>query len=606
MAAPRAPQPPLLLPTDASFRTYEGFVAPSEGGEASSWVRAELQLPSRLKRRGGGDGATDADGQHGKRSRKEEQQQQQPRPGVIVRVVASADLHHHQDDHAASLARELAALTGLCCRGAAAAAEAAAALRPPPSQPPPPPMRFLAALARQLDEAGAWPLLARAPGPCPPPGQEQQQQQPQQEGGAAAGQDASAGEQHAPPWRLELSLRDRRGRAHRALVRLDPRAFPGAPPFLERALDLPLPHGGGQGQQGQQQQQARGGGGGGGGGRAGGAATAAPRTLAQVLALARASVAACEPVWDALEDLDAHCWVLDPPAPAATGKEEEEEGARRGANSGGNGGSVPAPPPPPPPRGGLCCRYRRLALGGHASLHVELAPAQVVSLATVGLRAAAAAQGGALAAAAAAAAAAAPPPAPRVTVLGGGAAVAELQRRWAAFDAKSGWARCGGRLREWLEAGLGIRLPPPPPAAADDDEGAGAGAAAATAAAATALLPARVEADCAICFAYLLPADPGGAAAPEEVPTVACGGCGRKGAARAKGAALLAAAGNGGNGSGGGGCGRAFHRRCISEWLQALPTTARCFGGLRGECPYCGAEVQVGEGGGRGGAGVGR
>jgi hypothetical protein len=530
---------PLLLPTDASFQAYEGFV-PTGGAQAGeSWVRAELSSAAATKKRaradGGGEASATATAER--------------RSMVSVVVAGSSSIHQQQQQQqqhqAHAVARELAALTGapFCCADHAAAAPAAPVAPPPPSFPPPP-LRFLAALARQMDEAGAWPLLVRAPGPDndDDEGDRHGQAKQQQQQGRAPAAAATA-------WRLELALRDRRGRAHAALVRLDPRAFPGAPPFLARPLALPIAGGGGDG--------------GAGGGAAAGAAAAtraatrsgAPRTLSQLVALARASVAACEPTWDALDDLDAHCWVLDPPAPqgAAVATTAETE--------------APPAPPPPPPRGGLCCRYRRIALGGHASLHVELAPA-VVAVASP--------------------ATAALPAPPRVSVLGGGAAVAELQRRWAAFDAARGWARCEGRVRPWLEAGLGVKLPPPPPppSAAEEDEGRG-GTTAAAATAPKQLLPDRVEADCAICFAYLLPAE-AGTNAPEEVPTIACargsGGGGQQGAATAAADPAAAPAG----------CGRAFHRRCISEWLQALPSTARCFGGLRGECPYCGAEVEVG------------
>ena len=34
-------------------------------------------------------------------------------------------------------------------------------------------------------------------------------------------------------------------------------------------------------------------------------------------------------------------------------------------------------------------------------------------------------------------------------------------------------------------------------------------------------------------------------------------------------------------------CNRRFHRKCVIEWLQSLPSTRSSFGSLFGTCPYC-------------------
>lgn len=40
-------------------------------------------------------------------------------------------------------------------------------------------------------------------------------------------------------------------------------------------------------------------------------------------------------------------------------------------------------------------------------------------------------------------------------------------------------------------------------------------------------------------------------------------------------------------------CAKVFHKACLLEWLQALPTTRRSFSTFFGECPYCATGLSV-------------
>ena len=40
-------------------------------------------------------------------------------------------------------------------------------------------------------------------------------------------------------------------------------------------------------------------------------------------------------------------------------------------------------------------------------------------------------------------------------------------------------------------------------------------------------------------------------------------------------------------------CGKMFHKRCIIEWLHAVPTSKSSFGTLFGNCPYCNEWLSV-------------
>ena len=40
-------------------------------------------------------------------------------------------------------------------------------------------------------------------------------------------------------------------------------------------------------------------------------------------------------------------------------------------------------------------------------------------------------------------------------------------------------------------------------------------------------------------------------------------------------------------------CGKMFHQRCLTEWLQAVPSSRRSLGSIFGSCPYCQAWLSV-------------
>jgi len=40
-------------------------------------------------------------------------------------------------------------------------------------------------------------------------------------------------------------------------------------------------------------------------------------------------------------------------------------------------------------------------------------------------------------------------------------------------------------------------------------------------------------------------------------------------------------------------CGKMYHRRCLTEWLQAVPSSKQSFGSVFGSCPYCNAWISV-------------
>lgn len=189
-------------------------------------------------------------------------------------------------------------------------------------------------------------------------------------------------------------------------------------------------------------------------------------------------------LWDSLDDLDAHAWVVEPAVP------------RRGGT------------------------YRRVALGGHVTLAVTLDPLR-------------------------------PGDHPECRFMGSDQAVEPLAGRLHANRAR--W-RPGARLRENLEAVLEMQLPGRPEAGAAGEDDA--------------------SADCAMCYAYRLPAGEGGAGAAAggggeeagEVPDVNCNNAA---------------------------CGKPFHRRCLAEWLGADTTTKQSFGTLYGACPYCSEPIAV-------------
>jgi E3 ubiquitin-protein ligase FANCL len=150
-------------------------------------------------------------------------------------------------------------------------------------------------------------------------------------------------------------------------------------------------------------------------------------SLSSVLAHFRDAVARFQQVFDALDDIDAHCWVLEPERPLRSDV------------------------------------YRRIAIGMHSSLRVELdarAPTRAI---------------------------------PECRFLGSEAAVGPLRARL--NENMSAWATGGDVLpRENLEAVLGLALPPPPAKLAGGESQ-------------------DLGLECGICYAYRL---------EDRVPEVAC------------------------------------------------------------------------------------
>ncbi|KAF8061347.1 Fancl [Scenedesmus sp. PABB004] len=161
---------------------------------------------------------------------------------------------------------------------------------------------------------------------------------------------------------------------------------------------------------------------------------------------------------------------------------------------------------------------------------------------------------------------------PAAVFHGPSAAVAGLQAAWYG-RAAAAWSP-DRSVRANLEAVLELRLPPPRPgvrkgcaalaAPPGDSQGDGQGGSPADAASDSDDEEGEPGA-CAICYALHLPsADRPGELG--EAPSVSCPGAA---------------------------CGRAFHGRCLAEWLGALPTSRRVFDTLFGSCPFCGGALGV-------------
>eukprot|EP00877_Chromochloris_zofingiensis_P000798 jgi/Chrzof1/10719/Cz05g09280.t1 len=206
---------------------------------------------------------------------------------------------------------------------------------------------------------------------------------------------------------LHLQLCDSAGRQHLLKLQLPP-SFPLTPPTV--TIDLPEPV----------------------------APAWGPHyTLSQLVNHMDMLLDKYQALWDALQDIDEHCIVLEPTGVVS-----------------------------------YSCCYRRIALGGHASVLMTLLPHAANAL-------------------------------PNCTLLGAGTAVGhQLQQRWFADSARLWDDR---KLpRNNLEAILQLTLPRQHAAASqsqmDDDV---------------------VSADCAICYAYHLP-DCNRPNEPGDVPTVTC------------------------------------------------------------------------------------
>ncbi|KAI8469297.1 MAG: FANCL C-terminal domain-containing protein [Monoraphidium minutum] len=336
--------------------------------------------------------------------------------------------------------------------------------------------------------------------------------------------------------RLALQLPDAAGRHHLLHVQL-PRGFPAAAPAAWMDLPEPFAFPWGPG----------------------------ANSLAALARHARQALARYQELWDTLEQLEGSCRVVDPPQPRAAAQQALREWAGRGGGGAGGGGNGVAGAP-----GWFGRCGRRLALPrGAGCLELSLPPAAPRSL-------------------------------PSATFSGGGAAAAELQRRWFACAAAA-WAG-GAAPAANLETVLQVELPPPSrqqlawledlrrplPAlgaagaacsgaagggeeAARDGGGGGGGDAMEEGGVSDSDEDSSDDEDdagaCGICYSVLLKDPSAPPDHPGDVPDASCDSQG--------------------------GCGRPFHARCLAEWLRGLPNSRRVFATLFGACPYCSAPVAV-------------
>eukprot|EP00899_Mesostigma_viride_P008084 jgi/Mesvir1/17277/Mv07684-RA.1 len=232
----------------------------------------------------------------------------------------------------------------------------------------------------------------------------------------------------------------------------------------------------------------------------------------QVAPVTSAAIASYQELWDTLDDLDQHTWVVEPERPTR------------------------------------CDVYRRIALGGHASLLIHLSTER-------------------------------PRAAPECRFLGSDAAVGRLKDNLHSNAHKWDPAK---PVRANLEEVLGTTFPrfERGSEAAED-----------------------VSTECGICYSYrLLPPTTGVSAAEatgpdgaRTAPLSAPGVLTREGPAMASGAHVVAAVAAllpdqmCDNAS----CGRPYHRTCLVEWLRSVTSTRQSFDMLFGVCPYCSHPITV-------------
>ena len=237
-------------------------------------------------------------------------------------------------------------------------------------------------------------------------------------------------------------------------------------------------------------------------------------------------------MFDQLDDLDDHAWVLEParlaPPALSVGK-----GSPNLASEAASGMSPSLPPLGRPPRSTV---HRRIAVAPHASVLFTLDPQQPHAPPLGGLR-----------------------------FLGKESVVGPLRQRASSSRA---WDASGATsLRTNLETCLGAELPSPQPLGAshgiDDQTRDG------------------FEVECAICYAYRLPA----ASGDVESMDTALGSIAPAGEKQGRAAVEISSIPDilCENVR----CNRNYHVLCLSQWLQGLPTASRSFGTIFGHCPYC-------------------
>jgi len=259
-------------------------------------------------------------------------------------------------------------------------------------------------------------------------------------------------------------------------------------------------------------------------------------SLRSIVAQWESLLARYQALFNQLDDLDDHTWVLEParlaPPPLAVGKDSPNVASSD---------AVPIistsllPTMGRPPRHTV---HRRIAVALHASLLFTLDPQQPYAAPMGGLR-----------------------------FLGKESVVAPLRQRASSSRA---WDASGATsLRANLETCLGAELPSPQPSGASHGVGE--------------QTRDGFEVECAICYAYRLPQ---ASDAAKSVDTT-FGNIGATTAGEKRGRAVIESSSIPDILCENVRCHRSFHVICLSQWLQGLPTASRSFGTIFGHCPYC-------------------
>ena len=266
-------------------------------------------------------------------------------------------------------------------------------------------------------------------------------------------------------------------------------------------------------------------------------------TLGRIVRAFEAELETYQPLWDVLDDFDAHFLVIQPAHPTRSDD------------------------------------YRRIAIGRHCSMHVKLDPLDPHAPCTVTFLGGETVVGP-LRQRLRDAVGAARWERPNSTRLSG----VESARKTKKQSEKSRVERAAA-VRRNLERILKVKFPAPSKAAAQSDD---------------------ISVECGICYAYELQrtdaaasAAGAGAAASaaalaagggEAMATDAAGGGGGSANAHAKDSASALIPNFACQNAR---CGRPFHRACLQLWLQALPSTRRSFDTMFGKCPYCSAALSL-------------
>lgn len=256
-------------------------------------------------------------------------------------------------------------------------------------------------------------------------------------------------------------------------------------------------------------------------------------SLRSIVAQWESLLARYQALFNQLDDLDDHVWVLEPARlaspPLAVGKDSPNVASEAVPSI-----STSLPTLGRPPRHAL---HRRIAVAPHASVLFTLDPQQPYAAPMGGLR-----------------------------FLGKESAVAPLRQRASSSRA---WDDSGATsLRANLESYLGAELPSPQPSSASYGVGE--------------QTRDSFEVECAICYAYRLPqASDAAKSVDSKFGTIGATAGGMRGGAEIESSSIPDILCENVC------CHRSYHVICLSQWLQGLPTASRSFGTIFGHCPYC-------------------